>query len=72
MWDKKQSFCTKCGKFCDYYIRYKLEYVQIRGTDLFCLLEEAHCSECGNEMYVSVVNDRNEEAIREAYDAYSQ
>lgn len=53
------SFCENCLDDTQYEIKEKQEVEHCRGKDIKYIMKEAYCTECGNPMYVSELNDEN-------------
>lgn len=51
--------CTKCKKFVDYSIEYKQEKTTIKEKEVTYLKAEAHCKECGANVWVGEVEAQN-------------
>ena len=63
----KTAFCINCGKNTEYWVNAEdVEITTPKGKTL-CRELSACCDECGKEMYVPELNDRNVEFREAAY-----
>lgn len=65
-----RTFCVKCGEFRDYNIDLRRRTAEDRYGLIYDYPEiEARCRECGEEVYVPILNDQNVVARMDAYRA---
>lgn len=64
------GFCETCRDEIRYSIRGKNIEKCIKGKQVFYKCEIAICNECGNEMFIGEIRDRNLEKLEEAYNGY--
>ena len=67
--DEKKVYCIHCGEMQEYKRKVSREEMTVRGTAFRYLEQAAFCTECGEEVYVPEINDRNAEARECAYRA---
>ena len=64
---EKKQFCTECRKETEYEIRKRQCVYSIRGKEYNFDIEVAICKECGEEVYLPGLMDRNSKLIDEQY-----
>ena len=67
--DEKKVYCIHCGGMRGYKRQVSREEMTVRGTAFRYLEQAVFCTECGEEVYVPEINDRNTEARECAYRA---
>ena len=65
--EEKPAFCIGCGKKTKYIVKSSREEITIRGVTFTYVEQCAYCADCGEEVYVPEINDRNADAREEAY-----
>lgn len=55
----EKVICTKCKKFVDYNIEYKLEKTTIKEKETTYFKAVAHCKECGAIVWVEEIEEQN-------------
>ena len=65
--DEKKVYCIRCGGMREYKRQVSREEMTVRGTAFNYLEQATFCTECGGEVYVPGINDRNAEARECAY-----
>lgn len=61
------AVCIECGCKTTYTLKSHLEKLTVRGISFKYVEHSAHCTQCGNEVYVPEVNDEN---VRSREDEY--
>lgn len=65
--NERRSFCIECRKETEYLLRKKNIVKNIRGKEYTFTITTAVCAECGNEMSIPGLIDRNVQEIDEQY-----
>lgn len=63
----KKLLCGKCKKRVTYKINKKQDVALINGIDVDYTREYAICDECGEEMYIPGLDDRNENIVEKLF-----
>lgn len=61
------AFCIECGCKTTYTLSSHLETLTIRGVSFSYAEHNAHCTHCGNKVYVPEVNDENVQSREDEY-----
>lgn len=64
---KRRVFCEECSNDVTFTINEKKMEGTIKGEKYSYIEKEAHCVDCGSEIYVAEVNDFNLKALYDAY-----
>lgn len=64
---KRKDFCTKCRKETEYFFTKKGIVKNIHGRDYPFFVTAAICSECGSEMSIPGLLDKNVQEIEEQF-----
>lgn len=64
---KRTAYCVNCRGKRDYHIVSERVSLTVRGIDFDYSEKKAVCSECGNEVYVPEINDKNADARENAF-----
>lgn len=64
---EKKVFCEECRNDVNFTVRAKRTEGTIKGEKYTYLGKEAHCVDCGSEIYVDEVNDYNLKALYDQY-----
>lgn len=62
-----KELCFNCGEYVDYKIEEIKDTTEFKGVEFEYLRKVAKCEICGEEIYVSKINEENLDAIRFAY-----
>lgn len=65
--DMSKILCAECKKYVDYTVNNVKITEEIKGVLVAVIGSEAHCVECGNEIYVGEIEDRNIDLIDMKY-----
>lgn len=65
--EKRKFFCEECRKDVDFCINEKQMKGTIKGEAYSYLGKEAHCVDCGSEIYIAEINDYNLKALYDVY-----
>ena len=65
----KRDFCTECRKETEYFLRKKDIVKNIRGKKYTFTITVAVCAECGEEMSIPGLIDKNVQEVEEQYKA---
>jgi putative zinc finger/helix-turn-helix YgiT family protein len=63
----EKVICPVCKKYVNYTEEEVLIIEEIKGIEVEVMGSEAHCAECGDEVYVGEVEDRNIDLINKKY-----
>ena len=64
---EKKVFCEKCRDDVGYIVSEKQLEGNIKGEKYSYMGKEAHCAQCGSEIYVDEINDYNLKALYDSY-----
>ncbi len=62
-----RTFCPECRKDVEYQIEDSLEKKEVRGLEFEYTAERAYCNDCGSEIFIPVLHDKNLQKIDNAY-----
>ena len=65
--NERKNYCIECRKETEYFLRKKNIVKNIRGKEYTFAITTAVCKECGNEMSIPGLIDRNVQEIDEQY-----
>ena len=65
--EKRKVFCEECRNDVDFNISEVQMKGIIKGEEYSYIGQEAHCDDCGLEVYVAEVNDHNLKALYDEY-----
>lgn len=64
---KKRAYCIACGQEQPYSTSITAEPCTHKGLSFYAPIVHAHCTVCGEEVYVPEINDANAESRTESY-----
>lgn len=64
---KKRAYCIACGQEQPYATSITAEPCKHKGLSFYAPIVHAHCTVCGEEVYVPEINDANAESRTESY-----
>lgn len=64
---EKKVFCEECRSDIVFTVTEKQMEASIKGEKYIYMGKEAHCADCGSEIYVDEINDFNLKALYDAY-----
>lgn len=62
-----KELCFNCGEYVDYKIEEIKDTTEFKGAEFEYVRKVAKCKSCGEEIYVSEINEENLDAMRFAY-----
>lgn len=65
--EERKAFCEECRNDVDFCVSQKQMEGSVKGEVYTYIGEEAHCADCGSEVYIDTVNDYNLNALYSAY-----
>ena len=65
---KEKAYCSKCDHMVEYSIETQEETNRHKGITFKVTVEKAICKECGNNVYIAGINNRNVDARIKAYE----
>lgn len=63
----QEAFCDMCRKEIKYDVREISREKEVRGVEFIYTAEEAYCKECGEEVFVAKIRDKNLKQMDLAY-----
>lgn len=61
------AYCYMCDLDVDVIIKKEAEVHNVKGTNVSIEAENAYCKQCGTQIYIPMLNDRNLDCIDRAY-----
>lgn len=65
--ETKKFICDECNEYVEFFLKDINIKEEIRGGIVEVIGKEAHCSKCGNEMYIGEIEDNNIDLIDRKY-----
>ncbi|MFN2341627.1 MAG: hypothetical protein ABR547_10215 [Halanaerobium sp.] len=63
----QKTFCPECRKNVEYQIKNSVEAKEVRGLEFEYTVERAYCNNCGAEIFIPELHDKNLQKIDNAY-----
>jgi len=63
----EKAYCIECGEMVEVEVKSKIESHNFQGIIIKCDTESAYCLHCHSQVYITDLQDRNEEKVISEY-----